>query len=145
MHTRGLTKDDYQQIVSVIDAWWGGPSSALAHPIFYYQFGRFALVAEEEGRMTGFLLGFVCDVDVRVGYVHLVGIDPAARRRGVGRALYVEFERRAREAGAVRLEAITTPGNQGSVEFHRALGYDVSLVADYAGPGRSRYVFSRTL
>jgi hypothetical protein len=44
-----------------------------------------------------------------------------------------------------RLKAITTPGNQGSVEFHKALGYSVELVPDYAGPNRARHVFVREL
>lgn len=145
MLTRGITREDFQQIVSVIDQWWGGPTSALAHPLFFYELGRHALIVEDAGRMAGFLLGFMGDGDPKVGYVHLVGIDPEYRRRGVGRALYEEFARRAREAGAVRLKAITTPGNQGSVEFHRAMGYVVSLVPDYAGPDRARYVFTRDL
>ncbi len=147
MQTRGITQGDFHHIVSVIDQWWGGPTSALAHPLFFYEFGRHAVIAEdeEEGRMAGFLLGFVTDGDARVAYVHLVGIDPAFRRRGVGRTLYQEFTRQAREAGAVRIKAITTPGNQASVDFHKALGYSVELVSDYAGPNRARYVFLRDL
>jgi hypothetical protein len=36
-------------------------------------------------------------------------------------------------------------GNEGSVRFHLALGYTVSTVEDYAGPGRSRVVFEKKL
>lgn len=145
MRTRAITQEDYQQIVSVIDHWWAGPTSALAHPLFFYELGRHAVIAEEEGRMVGFLLGFMSDTEPKVGYIHLVGIDPEFRRRGVGKALYAEFERQARAAHATALKAITTPGNQGSVEFHRALGYTVTLEADYAGSGRARHVFRRDL
>ena len=143
MRTRGITKADFDEIVSVIDHWWGGPTSALAHPLFFYELGQHALIMEDEGRMVGFLLGFVPERAPRVGYIHLVGIDPGYRRRGVGRALYEEFARVVRDLGGVRLKAITTLGNQGSVEFHRALGYAVEQVQDYAGPGRARYVFTR--
>lgn len=143
METRSITQADYLEIVSVIDEWWGGPTTALAHPMFFHELGDYALIVEEEGRLIGFLLGFVTDKAPRVGYVHLVGIHPDRRRKGVARALYEEFARRARLQGAVRLKAITTPGNQGSVEFHRANGYDVQLVDDYAGPNRARYVFTR--
>ena len=145
MHTRKITKQDFDVIVSVIDQWWGGPTSALAHPIFFYEFGEHALVAEEDGAMIGFLLGFVTGDQPRSGYIHLVGIDPACRRRGVGRALYEAFSAHVRTAGGVRLKAITTRGNQGSLEFHRALGYHVEQEPDYAGPGRPRYVFTRDL
>jgi signal transduction histidine kinase len=49
------------------------------------------------------------------------------------------------QLSALRMKAITTPGNQGSLEFHRALGYRVEMVPNYAGPGRDRYVFAREL
>jgi len=143
METRGLTQDDFGEIVSVIDRWWGGPTSALAHPLFFHELGDDALVVEDDGRVVGFLLGFVTAAGT--GYVHLVGIDNDYRRRGVGRRLYESFTLRARERGARRMKAITTPGNHGSIEFHRALGYGVELVSDYAGPGRDRYVFTRDL
>jgi ribosomal protein S18 acetylase RimI-like enzyme len=143
METRGITQEDFGQIVSVIDRWWGGPTSALAHPLFFHELGDDALVVEDEGRIVGFLLGFVTAAGT--GYIHLVGIDNGYRRRGVGRRLYESFSARARSRGAQRMKAITTPGNQASIEFHRALGYRVELVPDYAGPGRDRYVFTREL
>jgi ribosomal protein S18 acetylase RimI-like enzyme len=145
MRTRGITKEDFDEIVSVMDQWWGGPSGTRPLPIFFYEFGAHALITEEDGTMVGFLLGFITDRQPRVGYVHLVGIHPHFRRRGVARALYEEFARRAEAEGAVLLKAITTVGNEGSVEFHRALGFRIEEVADYAGPGRARYVFTRTL
>ena len=145
MQTREITKEDFDEIVEVIDRWWDGPMSTFAHPIFFYELGDKALIVESDGVMIGFLLGFIAHHPVKTGYVHLVGIHPDCRRKGVGRALYDEFARRARLQGAVRLKAITTPGNQGSVEFHRANGYDVQLVDDYAGPNRARYVFTRDL
>ncbi|MBL8603068.1 MAG: GNAT family N-acetyltransferase [Myxococcales bacterium] len=145
MRTRGITQADFHQIVSVIDYWWGGPTSALAHPMFFHEYGHHALIVEESERMVGFLLGFVTDRAPRVGYIHLVGIDPEVRRRGVGRRLYEQFARQARVEGAVALKAITTPGNQGSLDFHKANGYTVDFVEDYAGPGRARYVFTRAI
>lgn len=144
MNTRPLTKADYDQIVSTIDRWWGGPTSALAHPIFFYELGRLARVVEHDGAMVGFLLGFLCP-DTRVGYVHLVGIHPDYRRRGVARLLYSAFESDCRREGAPALKAITTLGNEGSVRFHVALGWSMNEVEDYAGPGRLRIVFTRDL
>ncbi|MBL8683237.1 MAG: GNAT family N-acetyltransferase [Myxococcales bacterium] len=145
MLIRGITKADFDAIVSAMDAWWGGPSALKPEPFLFYELGHHALVAEDDGAMTGFLLGFVTDRDPRVAYVHLVGIDPERRRRGVAKALYEEFARRAREQGATRLKAITTVGNEGSVDFHRALGFSVEHDTNYAGNGRARYVFTRAL
>lgn len=144
METRPLTKTDYDHIVSVIDRWWGGPSSALAHPIFFYELGRLARVVEAEGVLVGFLFGFICP-DKPVGYVHLVGIHPDYRRRGVGRLLYAAFEEDCRREKCRELKAITTLGNEGSVRFHQAQGWSMEEVEDYAGPGRLRIVFTKAL
>jgi len=145
MEIRGITKADFDQIVSVLDSWWGGPSGERAHPVFFYELGDQALIAEDEGELVGFLLGFVAPTHPACGYVHLVGIEPDHRRLGVGKALYEHFIGRCRAVGAERIKAITNVGNEGSIHFHQALGFHVEEAADYAGRGRSRVVFSKKL
>ena len=144
MDTRPLTKADYDQIVRVIDRWWNGPTSALAHPIFFYELGRLARIVEADGVLVGFLFGF-CRREGLVGYVQLVGIHPDYGRRGVGRLLYAAFGDDCRREAVVELKAITTPGNEGSVRFHQALGWATGEIEDYAGPGRMRIVFTKKL
>jgi GNAT superfamily N-acetyltransferase len=153
MLTRPLVKQDYDHIVQVIDRWWGGPTSTPAHPIFFYELGQLARVVENESTLVGFLFGFVSQptrsesgVDEGwVGYVHLVGIHPDFRRRGVGRVLYQAFEEDCRALGCGGLKAVSTPGNEGSLAFHRAMGWGSRLQEDYAGPGRTRMVFEKGL
>ena len=145
MRTRGITKADFDFVVTVLDRWWGGPSGERAHPMFVYEFGDQALIAEDDGETIGFLLGFVCPATPPTGYVHLVGIHPDYRRRGVGKILYQTFEEDCRKAGCKGLKAITTTGNEGSIAFHRATGWTVNLVEDYAGPARPRVVFEKSL
>ena len=91
MNVRHITKRDFDRIVEVIDHWWGGPIGTFAHPIFFYELGDQALVIEQGSEMIGFLLGFIVPRadhsaadSVKTGYVHLVGIHPDHRRRGVG-------------------------------------------------------------
>src|SRR4029077_17733516 len=101
METRSITKADFDHVVEVIDHWWGGPIGTFAHPIFFYELGEQALVVEQGSEMIGFLLGFLVPASgvrgvpapqaVSTGYVHLVGIHPDYRRRGVGRKLYDRF------------------------------------------------------
>lgn len=145
MDIRGITKADFDQIVSVLDTWWGGPSGERAHPVFFYELGDQALIAEEDGELVGFLLGFVAPTHPPSGYVHLVGIEPDHRRQGVGKALYEHFMDRCRAVGAKRIKAITNVGNDRSIRFHEALGFDVSEDPDYAGHRRARVVFSKML
>ena len=145
MRTRPITKADFDLIVEVIDRWWGGPISTFAHPIFFYELGDKALVVEDQERMIGFLLGFVAHEPVRTGYVHLVGIHPEHRRRGVGRRLYQIFSDACVAAGCERLKAISALGNQSLLRFYLALGWNAVEIEDYAGPGRKRVVFTKQL
>ncbi len=145
METRKITKDDFDEIVEVIDRWWGGPISTFAHPIFFWELGDNALVVEDEGQLIGFLLGFIVFKAPKTGYVHLVGIHPDHRRKGVGRVLYEKFSERCEALGCVRMKAITTPGNEGSIRFHEAVGWTSDESEDYAGRGRRRVVFTRAL
>lgn len=145
MITRSLRKQDYDHIVQVIDRWWGGPTSALAHPLFFYELGSFARVVESDGMMVGFLLGFITQGPPKVGYVHLVGIHPDYRRRGVGKVLYQSFEEDCRTEECERLKAVAPVSNEASVAFHEASGWTTSRVPDYAGPARPRLVFEKLL
>jgi GNAT superfamily N-acetyltransferase len=53
---------------------------------------RPALVAELEGRVVGFIMGYVSGwefgVPDTVGWIDTLGVDPAYQRRGIGRALF---------------------------------------------------------
>jgi ribosomal protein S18 acetylase RimI-like enzyme len=145
MLLRALAKQDYDQIVQIIDRWSGGPTSTLVHPLLFYELGRFALVVERDAQLVGFLFGFVTTGTSPVGYIHLLGIHPDFRRRGIGRRLYTKFEEDTRTVVCATLKAMTTPGNESAVAFHRALGFSVELIEDYAGPGRPRIVFAKNL
>jgi GNAT superfamily N-acetyltransferase len=148
---RPITKQDFDAIVQVVDHWWEGPMAALVHPMFFYEFGKYARVVEDtsrDDRFVGFLLGFIVPGDgdtPPIGYIHLVGIEPTYRRKGVARALYADFAQMCVAAGCKQLKAISTVGNEGSARFHEALGWRVREEPDYAGPKRRRLVFTREL
>jgi len=146
-----MTKAHYDRVVQVVDHWWNGPIAVLAHPVFFYELGQYARVVEDTDqgdRLVGFLLGFIVpdsSAGPAVGYIHLVGIDPALRRRGVARALYNDFTSSCLAAGCHKMKAITTAGNEGSLRFHLALGWTATEDENYAGPSRRRMVLTRTL
>ena len=144
MKIRGISKDDFDYIASVLDTWWGGPGRR-ADPMFFYEFGEHALVAESEDGVIGFLLGVHVPGPPRTGYIHLVGIHPDHRRRGVGRELYTQFMERCKAAGVERIKAIAAAGHEGPLKFHLSLGFSAEQMADYAGPGRARMVFAKAL
>src|SRR4051794_13658483 len=107
------------------------------------EFGATCLVARDEDGIRGYIFGFV--TPDRLGYVHLVATRDHARGIGLGRRLYGAFVEAAGRQGAVRLKAITSVTNEGSIAFHRALGFAARVVEDYDGAGVPRVVFTREL
>jgi GNAT superfamily N-acetyltransferase len=136
---RPLSASDYPAVISVIDEWWGGRHMADMLPrLFFEHFTDTSFAAERDGRLVGFLVGFVSQSRRAEAYIHFVGIHPDERGRGLGRELYERFFAvvRARDCEVVR--AVTSPVNRGSVAFHRRMGFEVATGDD--GSDRVRFV-----
>jgi predicted GNAT superfamily acetyltransferase len=132
--------------VAVVDEWWGGRELRPLLPrLFLDHFHDTSLVAEMDGDLTGFLVGFLSPARADEAYIHFVGVRPDLRGSGLGRRLYERFFTLARAAGRGTVRCVTSPVNEGSVAFHRRLGFSDELVGDYDGPGTDRIAFSRSL
>jgi len=135
---------DIQQVLTDHPRYWGERDLRDLHLLALVQeFGETCLVARSDDGILGYLIGFVTPGGT--GYVHLIATRDDARGSGLGRELYAAFTEAARRQGAVRLKAITSLGNRGSVAFHRSLGFEVRVEEDYNGPGEDRVVFSRAV
>jgi GNAT superfamily N-acetyltransferase len=85
-------------------------------------------VAEAEGRLVGFLFGWVGEsefgIAVPTGWIDLIGVDPAWRGRGVGHALTEHFVRGGQELRAIRKVATLIDLSQADVrEFFVREGF----------------------
>jgi ribosomal protein S18 acetylase RimI-like enzyme len=83
------------------------------------------LVAEKDGEVKGYLLGYVHPTYFATGpvaYVEQIVVLESARGRGFGRDLMGAFETWARQAGC-RLVALATRHASG---FYEAMGYEKS-------------------
>jgi len=142
---------DYDTIIGVVDTWWGRPIAGALQRVFLDHFFRTCVVAERqsargEPRLAGFLVGFGSPADPAQAYIHFVGVDPAERGSGLGRALYEAFFELMRADGRSIVHAVTSPVNSGSIAFHRSMGFHLTgPVTDYDGPGADRVVFSLAL
>ncbi|MEV4072879.1 GNAT family N-acetyltransferase [Nonomuraea fuscirosea] len=143
---RQAAPGDYDAIAAVVDGWWGRPILPALPRVFLDHFHRTSLIAEDAGALAGFLIGFPSPSQPDEAYIHFVGVAPGARKSGLARVLYERFFGLAREHGRHVVRAITSPGNTGSVAFHRRMGFDVTgPVAGYNGPGKDAITFSRTI
>lgn len=140
---------DYPAIVDVVDDWWGGRQLHQLLPRLWLQHftGTSWLAETEDGRLAGFLVGFLSPDQPDVAYCHLVATNPNLRRTGLGRALYERFFADALEGGRRRVHAITWPANRASIAFHRALGFEIHVGPGsqnlYGTPAQANYDFER--
>jgi L-amino acid N-acyltransferase YncA len=147
LEPRTAEPTDYDEIITVVDDWWGRPIAGSLPRLFLDHFHRTSLVARtSDGALAGFLIGLVSPSQPGRAYIHFVGVAPTTRGSGLGRRLYEEFFTRTREAGCTRVAAITSPVNTASIAFHRSMGFTVSgPVRDHDGPGKDMIVFDRPL
>ena len=136
---------DYAHVIAVVDEWWGGrPMAPMLPKLFFVHFRETSFVVEEEGRVVAFLCGFKSQTFADEAYIHFVGVEPGYRGAGLGRELYERFF--AAVAPRRIVHAVTSPVNDGSVAFHRALGFEVErLDEDYDGRGNARVLLKKLL
>jgi ribosomal protein S18 acetylase RimI-like enzyme len=145
MEIRHAEPADYGRVISVVDDWWGGRTMAAMLPkLFFVHFRDTSFVAEDDGELAGFLCGFRSQTYDDEAYIHFVGVDPSRRGDGLGRLLYERFFEAVRPRTIVR--AVTSPVNERSVAFHRAIGFEVEKVDDaYDGRGEARVLLLKRL
>jgi GNAT superfamily N-acetyltransferase len=82
---------------------------------------RAMFVAEGEGRLVGCCGAFLGDEGIP--FIVSMWVDPAARRRGVGRELLVAVERWARDLGKERLRLHLVEGNGAAASLYLRAGF----------------------
>ncbi len=139
---RAVTPDHAEAWLRMRVALWpDGSAAEHAEEIDRFLVGRAAgrpaavLVAEDAaGRLVGvvelairpYAEGCVTD---RVAYLEGWYVEPAARRRGVGRALVAAAEDWGRAQGCAEFASDAHPHNDVSAAAHRAIGFtDVGMV-----------------
>lgn len=122
---RRPTEADHAVVVRLVDEWWGGRKVHGRLPrLWFRHFAGTSWIAERaDGRPAGFLVGFVSPDRPDEAFIHLVGVDPNGRRRGLGRRLYRRFLDDVASRGARHAIALAEPGDPVAIGFHRRLGF----------------------
>jgi ribosomal protein S18 acetylase RimI-like enzyme len=80
------------------------------------------LVGETDGRVVG---SIIAAWDGWRGSIYRLAVAPSHRRKGLGRALLGEAERRLSAFGAVRLQAVVVSTDARATPFCRVSGWDL--------------------
>jgi ribosomal protein S18 acetylase RimI-like enzyme len=153
---RHLEEDDHKAIISVMKDWWGGRDlSGLLPRLFFQHFKLTSFVLEDQGRIIGFLVGFLSQTYPGEAYIHFAGIDPEYQRQGLGRILYDHFFEIVKGFGRTTVRAITSPVNKTSIAFHTGLGFTIEdkgqgqdgvpVYPDHDGRDGARVLFKKEL
>ena len=132
---RRPTEDDHEPIVRRIDDWAGGrPAGHLVARLWFRHFTGTSWVADRgDGRPIGISIGFVSPDEPSLGILHLVAVDPARRREGIGRELVTKAVADAIEHGAARIRTTAWPDDRPTLAFLETVGF-----ALLEGPGGQR-------
>jgi ribosomal protein S18 acetylase RimI-like enzyme len=123
--------------------------------LFFVHFQETGFVAEDEGKLVAFLIGFVSQTHPEEAYIHFIGVHPDARKTGIAKRLYEQFFAVVSERGCRVVRSVTSPVNKGSIQFHTQMGFEiepgdgvvdgVAVTTDYDGNGQSRVLFAKRL
>jgi ribosomal protein S18 acetylase RimI-like enzyme len=156
MEIRQARSSDYDVVIGIVDEWWGGRHMRAILPrLFFEHFDVTSFVVQDEGKVIGFLCGFLSQSFAREAYIHFVGIHPEYRKRDVGRQLYEKFFAVATSHGRDTVRCVTSPVNKTSIAFHARLGFEIEpgdgtlegvpIHRDYDGPGEDRVLFVKRI
>jgi ribosomal protein S18 acetylase RimI-like enzyme len=132
IHIRHVHPSDYSPIILVLDEWWGGRSmSDMLPKLFFTHFCNTSFIAESDGMIIGFLIGFLSQSHPEEAYIHFVGIHPDFRKQGVGSALYREFFQTVQQLGRSQVKCVTAPVNHSSIAYHLRMGFEAEPSETY--------------
>ena len=159
MTLRHVADADATALADRLRDWSEHRSDAYPGRVWFRHFAGTSWLAASDGesRPLGLLLGFASPERAGEIVIHYLAVDPAFRRKGIGRALVTRFEDAGRDAGARRVTAACRPDDRAVLAFFAALGYapatepgtrrlyGVPALADFDGPGQDRAIVERAI
>ncbi|MGZ4159800.1 MAG: GNAT family N-acetyltransferase [Neobacillus sp.] len=156
MEIRSVKGSDYYVISPLINEWWGGRNmSDMLPKLFFDHFTNTSFIAEKEGEIVGFLIGFLSQTHSNEAYIHFVGVHPEYRKHNIGKHLYNEFFYVVKQNGRNIVRCVTSPVNNVSIAYHTKMGFEieegdkridnVTVNTDYDGPKQDRVLFVKQL
>ncbi|MDN9010920.1 GNAT family N-acetyltransferase [Brevibacillus laterosporus] len=156
MVIRHVNPSDYAIVSPLINEWWGGRQMADMLPkLFFEHFTHTSFIAEKNGELIGFLIGFLSQTHADEAYIHFVGIHPEYRRNQLGKRLYEQFFQKVLESNRHVVRCVTSPVNKASIAYHLKMEFEIEqgdtkvdgipVFADYDGKNGHRVLFVKRL
>lgn len=120
---RDANLEDIDELVRLEDACFD--TDRLSRRSFRHILSRgrsFTLVEEEAGRLRGYAM-VLYRSGVSLGRLYSIAVDPSARSHGVGRALLLAAEERARALDLVYMRLELRPDNAYALGLYQKFGY----------------------
>ncbi|API92554.1 hypothetical protein J32TS6_17330 [Virgibacillus pantothenticus] len=156
MNIRFVQGSDYYSLSPLINEWWGGRNmSDMLPKLFFDHFQNTSFIAESDGEIVGFLIGFLSQSKEDEAYIHFIGVHPKFRKQQIGKVLYERFFTIAKQNDRKIIRCVTSPVNKTSIAYHTKMGFDietgnkqingVEVTANYDGQGQDRVLFKKKL
>lgn len=121
---RLIAERDFNQCVHIAkEAWPEFKERNSIYHLFSKHFKETCFVAEVNGNIVGFVLGFISQTHREIGYIHLVATKPSHQRNGIATLLYNGAFLRFNHFGCSVVKCTVNPDNLGSLSFHKRLGF----------------------
>ncbi len=152
-----IQSNDYDAIIPLLDCWWDGRNMTDMLPrLFFKHFQNTSFIVRDKNEVIGFLIGFICQTNSELAYVHFIGVNPNYRQLNLGRNLYQSFFSVVIDKGVKKVQCVTSPVNKKSIGFHISLGFipepgetisldGVPYIKDYDGMSEDRVLFTKQL
>jgi predicted GNAT superfamily acetyltransferase len=156
MKIRSVKGSDYYILSPLINEWWGGRNmSDMLPKLFFDHFTNTSFIAENNGEITGFLIGFLSQSHSDESYIHFVGVHPDFRKLNIGKKLYNHFFNVVKLNGCNIVRCVTSPINKVSIVYHTKMGFEiekgdkkidgVEVHTNYDGSNQDRVLFIKHL
>ena len=127
---RSLSQEDLEAIVEIDEKvlgekrrdYWEKKLQMMNDKTF-----QVSLVAEVEGRVSGFILGDISGwefgVPDTIGWIDTIGVDPAHQKKGLATALAQELIQRLKAAGVRTIYTLVSWNDWDLLQFFHAMGF----------------------
>jgi len=128
---RDIRKEDMNSLAVLYSQFWGEKSDIAKMSEKFKQLQNddayILLCTEEQGKLTGSVMGIVCEELYGECEPFLVlenmVVDSNYRQRGIGRQLFAELEIRAKQKGCRQIILVTETNRKDARAFYESLGF----------------------